>query len=280
MEGFLLDLHIHTAESSYCGKVPAWEMVRAYRDAGFHGVAVTDHYSAYFFDKIKELPWAEQVERYMRGYEEAAAEAAGTDFKVYFGLEYRDRITVDDFLVYGVDKAFLLSNPDLHDIPLKEAAARIHAYGGVILQAHPARLIYGMAMGDKVFTGFRQANINAHIASDDRIPVIDWSERDTLIGKPAQLTCLRMCHLREADSLDGIEIYNGNHTWAQNAADVALYRAQHPEYACIAASDFHSYPNGTGGTYFSRLPESDAELVQLLKAHEITGYRTSYGIEV
>ena len=55
MEGFLLDLHIHTAESSYCGKVPAREIVRAYRDAGFHGVAVTDHYSAYFFDKIKEI---------------------------------------------------------------------------------------------------------------------------------------------------------------------------------------------------------------------------------
>lgn len=278
MAGYLLDLHIHTAESSLCGRVPAREMVRAYMEQGFHGVAVTDHYAYFFVDRHKDMPWADVVDCYMRGYEEAKAEAAGTDFRVYFGIEYRDRLTVDDFLIYGIDRQFLLDNPDLHDVSLREAAERVHAYGGVILQAHPARLTYAMAMGDELFEGFGQKRMNAHMRSGDPIPEISWYDRKTLIGGPAQLTKLRMCTLREADVLDGIEIYNGNHSWAQDMDMVAQYRKEHPEYACIAASDFHSMPCGYGGTYFDHLPEDDRALVRALKEKKMTGWHTSYSV--
>ena len=280
MAEYLLDLHIHTSESSLCGRVSAREMVRAYREAGFHGVAITDHYAFFFVERFKDMPWADVVDLYMRGYEEAKAEAAGTDFRVYFGLEYRDRVTVDDYLIYGVDRQFLLDNPDLHDVTVREAAERVHKYGGVILQAHPGRMTYGMAMGSELFTGFGQKNMNAHMRSGDVIPEISWYDRNSLIGGPAQLTKLQMCTLREGDVLDGIEIYNGNHSWAQDQTMVERYRREHPEYVCIAASDFHGHPCGYGGTYFDCLPEDDKALVRALKERRITGWKSSYGVEL
>ena len=280
MAEYLLDLHIHTSESSLCGRVSAREMVRAYREAGFHGVAITDHYAFFFVERFKDMPWADVVDLYMRGYEEAKAEAAGTDFRVYFGLEYRDRVTVDDYLIYGVDRQFLLDNPDLHDVTVRQAAERVHKYGGVILQAHPGRMTYGMAMGSELFTGFGQKNMNAHMRSGDVIPEISWYDRNSLIGGPAQLTKLQMCTLREGDVLDGIEIYNGNHSWAQDQAMVEQYRREHPEYVCIAASDFHGHPCGYGGTYFDCLPEDDKALVRALKEKRITGWKSSYGVEL
>ena len=277
MNGYLVDLHIHSHESSYCGDVPAREIVRQYREAGYHGIAITDHYGPFYFDKIKDLPWPEQVDRFMRGYEEAKAAAEGTDFKVYFGIEYRDRITVDDFLVYGLDRQFLLANPDLHNIPLQEAAERIHAYGGFIIQAHPARVRYAMAMGEKLFMGFKHVDMAAHMQTGERLPEIGWDDRNSLLGKPAQLTQLRMCYLREPQCLDGIEVYNGNPTWAQDVKAVNEYALQHPELVRLSASDYHHNGGMAGGVYFEKLPENDAELVQMLREDRIVDYKTDHG---
>ena len=44
MEKFLLDMHMHTKETSSCGEVPAAEGVRLYKEAGYQGVMITDHY--------------------------------------------------------------------------------------------------------------------------------------------------------------------------------------------------------------------------------------------
>ena len=40
----LLDTHVHTCQVSPCGKVPAKEMIELYKEAGYGGVIITDHY--------------------------------------------------------------------------------------------------------------------------------------------------------------------------------------------------------------------------------------------
>ena len=40
----LLDTHVHTSQVSPCGKVPAEEMIELYKEAGYGGVIITDHY--------------------------------------------------------------------------------------------------------------------------------------------------------------------------------------------------------------------------------------------
>lgn len=38
------ELHCHTDEVSLCGKVPAGEIAEMYRQAGYSGIVITDHY--------------------------------------------------------------------------------------------------------------------------------------------------------------------------------------------------------------------------------------------
>ena len=42
------DTHVHTSETSICGKVDAKTLVRLYKKAGYTGVVITDHYSREF----------------------------------------------------------------------------------------------------------------------------------------------------------------------------------------------------------------------------------------
>ena len=44
-----------------------------------------------------------------------------------------------EVLIYGIDLPFLLNNPDIPEITLDEFAARVKAYGGIVVQAHPYR---------------------------------------------------------------------------------------------------------------------------------------------
>lgn len=46
---YLYDTHVHTSESSPCGRLNAQETVRLYSQAGFSGFCITDHYTRDFF---------------------------------------------------------------------------------------------------------------------------------------------------------------------------------------------------------------------------------------
>jgi L-amino acid N-acyltransferase YncA len=45
MNAYCIETHMHTAESSPCGKVRAKRITRMYKDAGYAGIVVTDHFS-------------------------------------------------------------------------------------------------------------------------------------------------------------------------------------------------------------------------------------------
>ena len=41
---FRYETHTHTAEVSRCSRISAVELVRVYKDLGFSGVCITDHF--------------------------------------------------------------------------------------------------------------------------------------------------------------------------------------------------------------------------------------------
>ena len=51
MKQYLYDTHIHTIETSPCGKIHAAETVRYYADHGYTGLVITDHLHPDFFRK-------------------------------------------------------------------------------------------------------------------------------------------------------------------------------------------------------------------------------------
>lgn len=132
------ETHCHSSQCSRCGRSTSQELVRAYFEAGYTGLVLTDHFIHGNTAVNRNLPWKEQMQCYYDAYLDACKAAEGLDFDVIFGIEhaYGDGKEV---LIYGIDLPFLLSNPDIPELTLDELVARVHAYGGIVVQAHPYR---------------------------------------------------------------------------------------------------------------------------------------------
>ena len=139
MKTYRYDLHVHTKETSGCGRVPARRVVDLYREIGYDGIVITDHYLQDFFSGLGRRPWSEKVQRFLAGYRAAAERGREVGLRVFFGLELRFADDPLDYLVYGVDEDFLLAHPELLAADLAKLRALAKARGFLVYQAHPFR---------------------------------------------------------------------------------------------------------------------------------------------
>ncbi len=137
---FLFETHLHTRESSSCGQASAAEQAARYRDGGYDGVIVTDHFQPRAVDRIsgKCESWAERVERQRRGFE-TLKQFETPDFTVLCGMEIRFKGFDNDYLVYGADVDFFLAHPDLTESSIEAFSKLARANGIALFQAHPMR---------------------------------------------------------------------------------------------------------------------------------------------
>jgi predicted metal-dependent phosphoesterase TrpH len=142
MKSFRYDIHTHTKETSKCGKIPAAELVARYAALGYDGIAITDHLHDEFVASLAHPDdWDACVDAYLTGWraaKEAARVEMGGAFDVVLGLELRYPQNDNDFLVFGVDEAFLRANPYLYR-STPEAFFDKHGSRVLIIQAHPFR---------------------------------------------------------------------------------------------------------------------------------------------
>lgn len=133
------DMHIHTAETSKCGTIPANKLVQLYRDHGYDGFVVTDHlHGNYIALQSCRDDWQECMTRYLFGYKEAKRAGDAIGFDVVLGAELRFPENDRDYLLYGIDEDFLRANPYLFRT---DHASFFKRFGDKILivQAHPYR---------------------------------------------------------------------------------------------------------------------------------------------
>ncbi|MCR5031623.1 MAG: histidinol-phosphatase [Lachnospiraceae bacterium] len=135
---YLYETHMHTAEGSKCGKCCAKDMVRAYYEAGYAGVIVTDHNWGGNTAVDKSLPWEEWIDQFFQGYFHAKEEGDKLGFPVYLGYEATHGCG-HDFLIYGFTIPWMKAHPQLHDATIPEQLSLIHSCGGMVIQAHPYR---------------------------------------------------------------------------------------------------------------------------------------------
>ena len=133
------DLHVHTAETSKCGTVSAPDLVRTYKNNGYDGFVVTDHlHETYISLQNCRDDWQECVTRFLFGYQEAKRVGDEIGFTVALGAELRFPENDSDYLLYGIDEAFLRENPYLFNT---DHASFFRKYGDkiLIIHAHPFR---------------------------------------------------------------------------------------------------------------------------------------------
>jgi hypothetical protein len=114
-------------------------MVKSHKEAGYAGIIVTDHFVNANTTVAKELSWPEQMELFVKGYENAKAEGDRIGLDVFFGWEYTNRPYGEDYLTYNLDKQFLLDHPEIINITFEEYSKLVHDNGGFLTHAHPYR---------------------------------------------------------------------------------------------------------------------------------------------
>ena len=131
------ETHMHTCQSSACGKSTGAEHARRYKELGYDGIFITDHFFRGNCAVPRDLPWEEWVRRFCKGYEDAKAEGDRIGLQVFFAWE--ESIDGDDWLVYGLPPEWLLAHPEIARCTRQEQLTLAHADGGCVVQAHPFR---------------------------------------------------------------------------------------------------------------------------------------------
>lgn len=134
---YLYETHLHTSESSACARSTGEEMARACREYGYTGIFVTDHNWGGNTATDRCLSWEEWVDTFAKGYEHARAEGEKIGLDVFFG--YEAGYCGTEFLIYGIDAAWMKAHPQLLEATVEEQYRLVHAAGGLVMHAHPYR---------------------------------------------------------------------------------------------------------------------------------------------
>lgn len=137
MDKFKYETHLHTYEASACAKLSAKEQVRRYKDAGYAGIIVTDHFFNGNTNVPSRLPWEKRINLLAKGYENAKEEGDRIGLSVFFGWEAGFNGT--EFLIYGLDKQWLLDHPDIMTWSVRQQYKKVKEAGGMVIHAHPFR---------------------------------------------------------------------------------------------------------------------------------------------
>ena len=135
---YLYETHMHTSEVSLCGRSTADEMIKSYKEKGFSGVVVTDHFITGNSSCPRDIPWKEKMLYIKKGYDQAAISGQKYDISVFFAWEYA--VNGDDLLTYGLDIDFLFEYPQIHFCDIETYCDIVHKAGGYIIHAHPYRI--------------------------------------------------------------------------------------------------------------------------------------------
>jgi hypothetical protein len=135
---YLYETHLHTCQSSVCAQSLGSEYIKRYKELGYAGIIVTDHFYNGNSCISRNLPWRTWVERFCAGYEDAKNEGERQGLDVFFGWE-ETFDNGDDYLVYGLSKEWLLEHAEARYWSRREQFENANRYGGCVVQAHPFR---------------------------------------------------------------------------------------------------------------------------------------------
>ena len=137
MKPYLYETHLHTYPVSKCAKASVKESLEFYKSLGYAGVFITNHFIDGYINCDINAPYNERIEFYCSDYEKAVQLGKDIGISVFFGIESSYKGT--DFLIYGLDKAWLLKHPEVEGMKKSQMLKFMAEEGAFIVQAHPFR---------------------------------------------------------------------------------------------------------------------------------------------
>ena len=173
-----IDLHVHTSEVSLCGQLPAAEVVRLYKELGYDGIVVTNHFNRDTAAHHIRHGVEDFYSFYRRGYELAREEGEKCSLTVLYGFEIRFDENMNDYLVFGMPDEAAREWDKLFAMRAKEFSAFANENGYLFYQAHPFRN-YMTVTDPKILFGIETHN--GHPGHDSRNDIASaWAEKYSL----------------------------------------------------------------------------------------------------
>ena len=122
---YLYETHLHTSPVSRCGRASVQQTVEFYKAQGYAGIFLTNHYVEANRDPEHLPTFESRIEFLCSDYEQA----------VQIGKE----IGLTDFLIYGLDKVWWLSHPEIEQMPIRDRLNFLAENGALVIHAHPYR---------------------------------------------------------------------------------------------------------------------------------------------
>lgn len=132
------ETHLHTKPVSQCARATVRETLEFYKALGYAGVFITNH----FLDgninvDVRGWDYQRQIEYFCSDYEDGIEIGKELGISVFFGAELS--YGGSDFLVYGLDKEWYLSHPEIMNMKKSEELPYLAEHGALVIHAHPFR---------------------------------------------------------------------------------------------------------------------------------------------
>ena len=136
---FYYELHSHTNAASACGRVDPEDYISFYKELGYSGMVITDHFYYGNTNIDRDLEWEEHISLYCKAYYRAKAEGDKQDFSVFFGLEYKFKDGNDEYIILGITPEWVMANSQMREMDRATFFDLVKKAGGYVIQAHPYR---------------------------------------------------------------------------------------------------------------------------------------------
>ncbi len=134
---FRYETHLHTCPVSKCARSTVEENLKFYKSLGYDGVFITNHFLDGNINIDKSESYEDKINFYFSDYELGLKLSSELGIKVFCGVEISYKGT--DFLIYGLDKEWYLSHPEILEMKKSEELKFLMKSGALVIQAHPYR---------------------------------------------------------------------------------------------------------------------------------------------
>lgn len=175
---FKTELHCHSMDISECARVSVDDIIKKYTEAGYSTLVLANHLNRGTMKFNQTEQWKEFIEKYWSAYEKLKERAQGK-LNILPGAELRFNENVNDYLLFGISKEFLLKYENMLELNPEKFHKIAKENGVLFVQAHPFR--NGMTIvnpchldGVEVFNGHKGHDSRNEIA-------YAWAEKFNLI---------------------------------------------------------------------------------------------------
>ena len=131
------ETHLHSFPASKCGRYSVRDNMEFYKEIGYDGIFLTNHFLDANIGGDRSRPYEEQIEFFFEDVEEGERLADEIGIKFFWGVETSYLGT--DFLIYGLSKEWYLDHPEIMSVSRKEMLTMMANDGALIVHAHPFR---------------------------------------------------------------------------------------------------------------------------------------------